>query len=216
MLELDRRHSIGQYWEPERVPDERSIGRLLELVLMQPRALRQVSFTVAVQSFRPSLPYPPRPGERDPLKHSSRLVLTADGSKAVLERMGNQTQPPQRTVISDGAWWALDVPELIEHLDPGLVLSSLTQFAATFGGGETVLRATPRQQSDLDDAASLVYAWDDVWHGSVDPETGVLLHVVSYRDGAVSFRSELEWMRRPATLPESGIGTNDHMPVGSG
>jgi hypothetical protein len=130
--------------------------------------------------------------------------------------MGNQTQPPQRTVISDGAWWALDVPELIEHLDPGLVLSSLTQFAAKFGGGETVLRATPRQQSDIDDAASLVYAWDDVWHGSVDPETGVLLHVVSYRDGAVSFRSELEWMRRPATLPESGIGTNDHMPAGSG
>lgn len=109
---------------------------------------------------------------------------------------------PQEVLVPGGAWWDLDEPGLIEHLDPGLVLSSLTDFEARSAASMEVLRARPRHESDLDAAAFLVYVRDDEWQGTVDSATGVLVSVTSHRNGVLNFRSDLEWIHRPD--PPSG------------
>lgn len=193
-----------------------SSGALLARLLRQPRHLRGADFEVRVSHFADW--HPENPGRRScPWSPALFWVdtLSVTGGHWSYTRRHSAGQVGDVRTSGVGPWWELRYPNLIEHLDPPLVLSSLWDFTATSDAHGPVLRAKPRRQGDVDAGAGLVNCDADVWIGSVDPAWGVLREVESRSDWAGGFRSVLEWEKEPChqeAEPEGNPSSHDGDP----
>lgn len=186
-----------------------TVGRLLELILRGPTRLRSREFSGRVRTYRGTAPTWPIATDPGPLRRGEEEVLevSAGSWSHGLELAGGGRRvrpgPPAQP------WWELDRPGIQEHLDPGLLLSSLYDLRAAEGVRGPVLRGKVIPNSDMDELAALVYGGGgDGWQGVVDPRLGVLLDARWIRAGRVGFRSELALELRgrpqppPRPLPE--------------
>jgi len=173
-------------------------GSVLEAVIRQPRRLRSADFAVQVTRYSDWHPESPARGAArggPALVHAERLSVTRD--HWTYTREVPEGEIGTLGAEGDGPWWELPYPALIEHLDPALVLTSLSDFTASSESDGAHLRAKPRHQGDVDAAAALVDCDADLWLGLVDLEWGILREVESRSKWAGGFRSVLEWTLEP-------------------
>ncbi len=176
-----------------------STGALVARLLRGPRHLRDADFEVRVSHYsdwhpesamRPSAPFDP------PLLGVDLLTVT--GSYGRDTRLSPMSLGGQMRTSESDPWWELEVPCVVEHLDPALVLSSLSDFEASLDTSGLLLRAKPRQ-AGIDEGACLTLFDAETWVGRVDPVWGILREVESTSRRRGGIRSVLEWERTPPT-----------------
>ncbi len=178
------------------------LGRVLELILRGPARLRSREFRAQVTTHRGAALTWPIPRDPGPLRIAERELIACGpaGWRHELRRV--RTGGPARSESGTGSWWELDHPEIQEHLDPGLLLSSLYDLRAVDTVRGPVLSGRVRPMGDMDDLAALVYGFGgDGWRGLVDPRLGVLSEARWLRSGRAGFRSQMKVELRGRPLP---------------
>ncbi len=182
-----------------------ALGRVLELILRGPARLRSREFRAEVTTCRGTAPTWPISADPGSLRVGEQELIAfgAAGWRHELQRVG--TGGPSRSESGSGHWWELDHPGIQEHLDPGLLLSSLYDLRGLDTVRGPVLWGRVRPMGDMDDLAALVYGFGgDGWRGLVDHRSGVLSEARWLRSGRAGFRSQMRVELQGRALPRVG------------
>ena len=179
-----------------------TLGRVLELVLRGPERLRACEFRAEVTTYRGTAPTWPILEDPGSLQLGERELVSAGPLGWRYQLQGAGSVDPARRKSGTGSWWDLDRPGVQEHLDPGLLLSSLYDLRGGETVGGPVLSGRVRPVGDMDDLAALVYGFGgDGWRGLVDPRIGVLREARWIKSGRVGFRSRMRLEVEGGHLP---------------
>ncbi len=179
-----------------------TLGRLLELILRGPERLRSLEFQAEVTTHRGTAGAWPISYHPGPLRVGERELIAGGPSGWHHELLRPGAGGPARSESGVVSWWEVDRPGIQEHLDPGLLLSSLYDLRAVNSVRGPLLRGRVRPTGDMDDLAALVYGFGgDGWTGLVDPAIGVLREAQWLRSGRPQFRSRMRLELLGGPLP---------------